>query len=126
MQNSVFSIIFAIFAILIVFGLLVNSVYFFLLRKIFILLKTKYPEKYKELGEPSLFWNNSIRNGVRVLKFLFSNDPIILKDTSLLKLQKNTKLFLLIGIGVFVIALIVFFVTFFQILSRQGYSWRFQ
>jgi len=52
-----------IFYILFVTVFIINAFYFLFLRKLFNLLKNIYPEKFKELGEPSLWWNNSPRNG---------------------------------------------------------------
>lgn len=37
-------------------------------------LRTRHAEVWRGLGEPSLFLNNSIRNGLRTLKFKWSSE----------------------------------------------------
>ena len=46
-------------------------------------LKISHPEKYSELGEPHLIWNNSIRNNFRFLGFLRDKDYLRLNDPDL-------------------------------------------
>jgi len=90
--------------------------YFLSLRRLFDLLKNKYPEKYKELGEPSLWWNNSPRNTIRIVAFIFSKDSIFSSDRELSITKNFALLFLCVGIGIFIF-LMVQFVLFFKDLT---------
>lgn len=89
--------------------IIVTGLYFLFLIRIFNLLKKNYPDKYKELGEPSLWWNNSPRNGVRVLRFLFSKDPIFSTDEELLKSKRFALFLLYAAMTIFVVLIILFF-----------------
>jgi len=46
-------------------------------------LKLKHPAKYSEMGEPSLFWNNSMKTTWTTLKYLFKREHKELNDNSL-------------------------------------------
>lgn len=48
--------------------------------KLFSLLKARQPEKYKEMGEPSLIMNNSLRNNIAFMRFLFRREDRSLGD----------------------------------------------
>lgn len=102
-----------IFYILFVTAIIINAFYFFFLRKLFNLLKNKYPEKFKELGEPSLWWNNSPRNGMRVLRFISSKDPLFSSDNELFKTRTFAVVFLCLYITIFITLLMLFFLFFF-------------
>lgn len=86
--------------------------YFLFLSRLFNLLKNKYPDKFRELGEPSLWWNNSPRNGIRVVRFISSKDPIFANDKELLNTKKLTSTFLYIGLVNFLLLIILFFLFF--------------
>ncbi len=109
-----------IFNILFVSGFAIIAFYFYFLRKVFILLKNNYPEKFKELGEPSLWWNNSPRNGINVVRFIGSKDPLFSTDTELRKTKNLALIFLYLGIIIFIILIcIVFFAPF----NRDNFSY---
>jgi len=86
----------------IVFVLLVMTVpfYFLVLNKIIGVLKNKYPQKYIELGKPSLFFNNSPENGMNLLGFVFSKDGI--NDADLNNYKLIAKIFLIGDFAVFI------------------------
>ena len=46
-------------------------------------LKVRHYEKYNEMGEPSLLWNNSMKTGWTTIKFLFKREHKHLGDRSL-------------------------------------------
>ena len=58
------------------FGVLFTSVFvwLFLVFRLFKLLETEHPEKYKAMGKPSLFWNNSPKTSWELMKFLFKRE----------------------------------------------------
>ncbi len=72
-------------------------------------LKILHLEKYKEMGEPSLFWNNSMKTGWATIKFLFKrehkdmNDNLLsyLCDFMLVFFALYSALFIGLFIGVF-------------------------
>lgn len=101
----------SILAILFVLNFIVTIVYMIYFRNFLKLLKSKYPIKFKELGEPTLIMNNSPNNSIRTIKFLFSKDKLILEDSELLKMNLITKNLLIVAIIGFVILLIMSFVS---------------
>ena len=103
-----------IFYILFITAFIINVLYFFSLRRLFHLLKNKYPEKFKELGEPSLWWNNSPRNGIRIVRFLSSNDPLFSTEAELSRTRTFAIVFLFLGITIFITLLILFALFFFS------------
>lgn len=48
--------------------------------RLFSLIKTRHPDKYKEMGEPSLIMNNSLRNNLAFMRFLFRREDRALGD----------------------------------------------
>lgn len=61
------SIFIPIFAVL----FLSVFVWFFLVSRLYKILSTDHPDIYKDLGEPTLFWNNSPRTAFLLMKFIF-------------------------------------------------------
>lgn len=53
--------------------------------RLFALIKARQPEKYKEMGEPSLIMNNSLRNNIAFMRFLFRREDRALGDAGLTK-----------------------------------------
>jgi hypothetical protein len=41
--------------------------------------------EFLELGEPGIFWNNSLRNNVSLLRFLWSGRSIALRDKEVVR-----------------------------------------
>jgi len=52
------------------------------------LLRKNHPEKWRELGSPTLVMNNSIKNNLAVLKFLNNQEYLGLKDHKLTKISR--------------------------------------
>jgi hypothetical protein len=46
-------------------------------------LRKSHSEAFRDLGEPSLFYNNSISHGMRVVRFLLERDYLELHDPAL-------------------------------------------
>ena len=53
--------------------------------KFIILLKENHFEKWKELGSPALFSNNSIKNNIAVFKFLKNKEYLKFDNPQLIK-----------------------------------------
>ena len=51
--------------------------------RLFALLKVRQPEKYKQMGEPSVILNNSIRNNMAFMRFLFRREDRALGDLAI-------------------------------------------
>lgn len=67
-----------------VLGIMV-LVWFRQLRKLFAYLKTKHPNEYKAIGEPTLILNNTPKNNIAFLRFIQSNRPSELGDVKLVQ-----------------------------------------
>ena len=88
----------------IIFWILIAMVFiwFGLIITLFRRLKIKHSEKYKEMGQPSLFWNNSMKSGWSTLKFLCKREHQILGDPTLAFLSDSMLVF-------FAVYLVLFF-----------------
>lgn len=64
-------------------------------------LKNVHPTKYKEMGEPSLFWNNSMKSNWALTKFLFKREHKMLHDGSLSLLSDSMLIFIVIYMFLF-------------------------
>ncbi len=88
-------------------------VWFIVITVMFRILKSRHPAKYKEMGEPTLFRNNSIKTGWATTKFLYGREHRHLGDSNLSLLCDSMLVF-------FVVYLVLFFglvLGFFQGLS---------
>ncbi len=54
-----------------------------LCRRVFRRLENRHPDKYTEIGSPSLRWGSSLRSNWSFLKFLWKNEFQPLNDSSL-------------------------------------------
>jgi len=68
-------------------------------------LKHNHPTRWHELGEPSLFLNNSLRNNFLVLQFLFRKEYLHLKDHIVEEKAERV-------LKAYIVALVLFVVTF--------------
>lgn len=80
-------------------------VWLVLVRNLFRLLSARHPQKYEELGRPSLTRNNNWRTNARFLKFLFSNESVSLSDPSLSRRVGFLRLWFFTYIVAFVVSL---------------------
>jgi len=78
-----------------------------LARNLFRLLSTKYPQKYEELGKPSLTQNNNFRTNIRFLKFLFGSESDLLNDLPLSKRLRFMRIWLIVFLASSVVSLSV-------------------
>ncbi len=80
-KDSIFSFLFVIVFIFAIFGLFLHC-------KFLELLKEEHFEKWKELGSPTLFKNNSIKNNLAILAFLRNGEYIKMDDSQLTKISR--------------------------------------
>ena len=80
-------------------------VWFVMINALWKRLRTMHPNKYRIMGEPSLFPKNSFKCGLATIKFLFLREHKELNDKSL-SLLSNSMLLLL---AVYIILLLVDF-----------------
>ena len=57
-------------------------------------MKWRHPEQYEALGEPDLFWNNSMKSSTAALRFLVRRDHKGLNDRGFSLLCDSTLLVL--------------------------------
>lgn len=74
---------------------------------LFKLIKKNYPAKYKELGEPSLFYNNSIKNNLLFFKFIFFGDYKNLDNRRINSISNFLRIFFVIYSLLFIFAFIL-------------------
>jgi hypothetical protein len=54
--------------------LVCNTLFYFVIDWFFLrYLRRNYPDVWDSLDRPSLFWNNSIGNGIKTLRYIFSS-----------------------------------------------------
>lgn len=80
----------------------------FLVARLFRLWKSEHPEKYRAMGEPTLFWNNSPKTSWELVKFLLKRDCAELDDPKLSSLGNAMLVF-------FVLYTMGFFYLFFSV-----------
>jgi hypothetical protein len=80
-------------------------VWLVVVRNLFQSLSAKHPQKYEELGRPSLTQNNNWRTNVRFFKFLFSNESASLNDQILSKRVGFLRVWFIIYIVAFMVSL---------------------
>ena len=97
--QSLTNITIAVLFGLIVIGFIINLVYIKNLRKLLNYIKEKHPDKWKQMGEPSIFYNNSPKNVFQVLKFF--RKPIETEDEQLKLLKQKTKFLLIASLALF-------------------------
>jgi hypothetical protein len=96
----------------ILFGVLMAMVliWFAMIFSLFRMLKNSHPEKYKEMGEPSLFWNNSMKTAWATIKFLFRREHKVLNNSTLSFLSDSMIVF-------FALYFVLFFGLFMSVIS---------
>ncbi len=74
--------------------------WFAMLHALFNDLEARHPQKYEDLGEPSVFKNDTFSASFRLLKFLYTREPEGLNDKSLLFQVNAMRLWhLTMGVG---------------------------
>jgi len=91
--------IFPFFTVVFITLLVIGLLYFFAINKVINLLKNNHPLKYEKLGKPSLFLNNSIQNGLNLVRFIFTSDD--LNDVELTKYKTVARYTLIANLLIF-------------------------
>jgi hypothetical protein len=84
-----------ILAFSILLGGIFAGLYLISYRRLLILLKNRYPEKWKDLGKPEFLGVDACNLG-RFLQFL--RNPGDMEDSELIQMKSQTKMFLIIGL----------------------------
>lgn len=82
--------------------------YLVILEMLFYRLRHKHPEHYKEIGEPSLFLNNSISKSFGVVRYLLDKDYLVVPDERAKQLGQRSRQLFLFATGAFGFALLAF------------------
>jgi len=98
------SIIYTVFVLVILFGIL--GIY--LHCRFVSLLRDKYPEKWKALGSPALLTNNSIKNNIAIMSFLKNKEYLSIGDQELNRISKLLWNFGCIYVLFFIITIVLF------------------
>jgi len=77
MNPSVITVVFFV-----LFAMIIG--WFAMLHALFDDLEERHPQKYEDMGEPSLFKSDTFSGSFRLLKFLYSREPEGLNDKALL------------------------------------------
>jgi hypothetical protein len=84
-----------------IFLLCAVMVWFVLCHRLFKLLKTRCPQKYTSMGSPGLIMNNTIRNNISFIKFLFWREYQELNDQGIIKLSRFMHVFIVVYLAIF-------------------------
>jgi len=82
-----------------VFALVIG--WFVLIKLLFNRLERAHPQKYEEMGRPSLFLRNNIATGWATLKFLVGREHRPLRDSYLSKLSDGMLVYLVVYLLLF-------------------------
>lgn len=82
-------------------------IWLLLVRNLFRSLSANHPQKYEEMGKPSITQNNNLRTNVRFFRFLFSAESNLLNDPSLSKRVSFMRMWLIISFVAFMVSLSV-------------------
>lgn len=80
--------------------------YLVLLGLLFSLLRRSHEVTFQELGEPSFFTNNSISNGLRVVRFLLQRDYRELHDPKVERLSESCRTIFIGTMALFAVAVV--------------------
>jgi hypothetical protein len=76
-------------------------VWFILMNRLFRILRTRHPATYDSIGRPTLFLNNSIKNGLLTTRFLLGRHYRKIQDPELHSLCGFLNVFFWIYLAVF-------------------------
>ncbi len=93
-----------------VFTVLFLSVFawFFLVSRLYKILASNHPIIYKDLGEPTLFWNNSPKTASLLMMFIFKKQYLGNNDSKLEKLGSKMFAFFIMYTLLFVFLFVAF------------------
>ena len=102
------------FAIL---GLMV-AVWLILCKWTFKRLEQRHPQKYSEMGSPSLFLRNNLENNWKFAKYLWKNEYRKLEDSVLSRISEFMKVFIVLYLLIFFGPMVSFIVP--LLLNKPG------
>lgn len=82
-------------------------VWFVLVSNLFRILRTRHPDKYSSMGNPTLFMNNSLATNNSMMRFLWGRQDRTLHDAELSKLTRFMLVFFIIYMVLFLITAIM-------------------
>jgi hypothetical protein len=101
MPSPLFSVLFTILLAMVL-------VWFATVLWMFRRLRTRHLDVYEALGSPSLFWNNSPRNNVQFLKFIFSSRSRHLGDSTVANVVLFMRVFCVAYVAAFLLLIASF------------------
>ena len=101
--TKILPIVFGILWITAIVGIVLNFKFHALLRK-------RYPEKWKELGAPTLVFNNSLKSTLQIFKFLKNKEYVRLNDAEFTKIASIFWYYNIAYLVLFLGIIILFFV----------------
>ena len=87
---------------------LVTVGYLVLLEMLFHRLRKSHADHYRELGEPSLFLNNSITKGIGVVRYLLNRGYLSVPDERVKQLGEYSRRLFIVAISLFGLVLLLF------------------
>jgi hypothetical protein len=97
--------------------------WFVLLKAIFDLLQKKHPEKYKEMGSPSIFWNYSMRTAISIYKLIGRREHKQLANSGLSKLCDFALILITLYLILFIGGMIICFLMIFEVQNFGPYAY---
>ena len=93
--------------------------YLILLEVLFYRLRHKFPQHYKEIGEPSLFLNNSISKGSAMVRYLLDRDYRDVQDMRTNRIGEYSRRLFFAAAGVFSLAVMAFATLAFMLMASS-------
>jgi hypothetical protein len=84
--------------------------YLALVRRLLVHLETNHAATWRQLGEPSLFLNNTLRNNLLLLRYLWDKEYLSLPDAGSIQQASRVRTLLLVLLTTFGILIIGFVV----------------
>jgi len=72
-------------------------------------IEKRHPEKYLQMGRPTLFLRNNIENTWLFMKFLWRSEYSTMNDSSLTRICRIMKIFSVLYVALFLSMLMLFF-----------------
>lgn len=82
--------------------------YLVVLEMMFFRLRRRHPEHFKRIGEPSVFFNNSVSKADAMMRYLLDRDYLEVPDERAVKLGERSRQLLLAGFALFGLSLVAF------------------
>ena len=107
-MQQIFSVVWGV-GFICMFPLAILNFYF--MYKLLRSLRKQYPSTWEGLGSPTIFFNNSMKNTIATLRFIYKKEYKKLNDQSISTVCKRVFFIQIIGYFVFGFAVISFFIV---------------